>query len=168
LEGWQLSSNRKWRNPYAPIPSKKLNEKVTEVSLAVTPKKVIPATVDLRTSVSKMRNNIKGISTTIRQMEETMDTLYGAMEIFENLGKRPAEKEEVVEKSGSKRKAAPAESAQKFSDSSESSAGSTGTSSNPLANIDIGQLLGLLQSPLVQNLLSQTVANTGKQRKKEG
>lgn len=162
-----MSSNRKWRNPYAPIPSKKLNEQATEVSLAVTPKKVVPVTADLRTSVSKMRNNIKGISTTIRQVEETMDTLYGAMEIFENLGKRNADKPETVEKPGNKRKAA-ADSAQKASESSEQEAGSGHANSNPLANIDIGQLLGLLQSPLVQNLLTQTVANSGKQRKKEG
>ena len=162
-----MSSNRKWRNPYAPIPSKKLNEQATEVSLAVTPKKVVPATADLRTSVSKMRNNIKGISTTIRQVEETMDTLYGAMEIFENLGKRNADKPETTEKPSTKRKAAP-ETAQKVSESSEQEAGSGSASSNPLANIDIGQLLGLLQSPLVQNLLTQTVANSGKQRKKEG
>jgi hypothetical protein len=168
MEGWTLSSNRKWRNPYAPIPSKKLNDKVTEVSLAVTPKKVVPATVDLRTSVSKMRNNIKGIGTTIRQMEETMDTLYGAMEIFENFGKRPAEKVEAAEKTGNKRKSPASESAQKAGESSESESSGGSTNTNPLANIDIGQLLGLLQSPLVQNLLSQTVANTGKQRKKEG
>lgn len=162
-----MSSNRKWRNPYAPIPSKKLSEQATEVSLAVTPKKLIPATADLRTSVSKMRNNIKGISTTIRQVEETMDTLYGAMEIFENLGKRTAEKPETAEKTSNKRKTA-AETVQKAPEPSSQDANTGSTNSNPLANIDIGQLLGLLQSPLVQNLLSQTVANSAKQRKKEG
>lgn len=155
-------SNRKWRNPYAPIPSKKLSEQATEVSLAVTPKKVVPA-VDLRTSVSKMRNNIKGISSTIRQVEETMDTLYGAMEMFENLGKRAPDTAETAEKPSSKRKAAADMS--KMADETEETETGSG---NPLGNIDIGQLLGLLQSPLVQNLLTQTVNGGGKQRKKEG
>ncbi|MGG1659635.1 hypothetical protein [Brevibacillus sp. NRS-1366] len=160
-------NNRKWRNPYAPIPSKKLSEQVTDVSLAITPKKIIPA-VDLRTSVSKMRNNIKGISTTIRQVEETMDTLYGAMEIFENLGKKVPEPEAASEKdvSKTKKKANAKEVAEKTVE--EPSEAETG-GSNPLANIDIGQLLGLLQSPLVQNLISQTVgSSSSKQRKKEG
>ncbi|MDF2681383.1 MAG: hypothetical protein K0R47_2573 [Brevibacillus sp.] len=163
----KVSGNRKWRNPYAPIPSKKLSDKLTDVSLAVTPKKVVPA-VDLRTSVSKMRNNIKGISSTIRQVEETMDSLYGAMEIFENFGKRPAEKAEPVasEKPASKRKGA-SEASRMVEESPEPETSTT--NSNPLGNIDIGQLLGLLQSPLVQNLLSQTVGNSSsKQRKKEG
>ena len=170
-------SNRKWRNPYAPIPSKKLSDQVTEVSLAVTPRKVIPA-IDLRTSVSKMRHNIKGISSTIRQVEETMDTLYGAMEVFEKLTKKPAEKavaapeKPMPKRSKPAREAvavaeeSPAESAGEGSGSSGS--GSSGGGGNPLANIDIGQLLGLLQSPLVQNLLAQTLQNGGKQRKKEG
>jgi hypothetical protein len=164
------SSKRKWRNPYAPIPSKKLSEQVTEASLAVTPKKLLPLpAVDLRTSVSKMRNNIKGISTTIRQVEETMDSLYGAMEIFENLGKSPAEKAETVsaERPTSKRRGA-SEASRMVEESSEPEATTSG-SGNPFGNIDIGQLLGLLQSPLVQSLLSQTVgSNNSKQRKKEG
>ncbi|TGU44079.1 hypothetical protein EN829_071930, partial [Mesorhizobium sp. M00.F.Ca.ET.186.01.1.1] len=50
----------------------------------------------------------------------------------------------------------------------ESSAASGSGSGNPLGNIDIGQILGLLQSPLVQNLLTQTVSGSSKQRKKEG
>ncbi|MFD2371785.1 hypothetical protein ACFSO0_17825 [Brevibacillus sp. GCM10020057] len=163
----KLSGSRKWRNPYAPIPSKKLSEQVTDVSLAVTPKKIVPA-VDLRTSVSKMRNNIKGISSTIRQVEETMDTLYGAIEIIENLGKSPAEKGETVaaaEKPATRRKGV-SEASRMAEEASEPE---TTTSSNPLGNIDIGQLLGLLQSPLVQSLLTQTVgSNNSKQRKKEG
>lgn len=163
----KLSGSRKWRNPYAPILSKKLSEQATDVSLAVTPKKVVPA-VDLRTSVSKMRNNIKGISSTIRQVEETMDSLYGAMEIFENLGKSPAEKAETVaatEKPASKRKGV-SEASRLAEESAEPEAA---TNSNPLGNIDIGQLLGLLQSPLVQSLLTQTIGSSNsKQRKKEG
>lgn len=166
------SSNRKWRNPYAPIPSKKLSEQVTEASLAVTSKKLLPLpAVDLRTSVSKMRNNIKGISTTIRQVEETMDSLYGAMEIFENLGKSPAEKAETVSAerpvSNKRKGASGASEASRMVE--ESSEPETTTSSSPFGNIDIGQLLGLLQSPLVQSLLSQTVgSSSSKQRKKEG
>ncbi|MEJ8544883.1 hypothetical protein [Brevibacillus borstelensis] len=161
-------STKKWRNPYAPIPSKKLNDQITDVSLAVTPKKVVQ-TVDLRTSVSKMRTNIKGISSTIRQVEETMDTLYGAMEMFESLGKRSAKgsssektAEKPAERSVSKKQAA--ESAHEPEDVREEAENS---GSNPLANIDIGQLLGLLQSPLVQNLLNQS-ANGSAKRKKEG
>lgn len=164
------TNNRKWRNPYAPIPSKKLTDQVQDVSLAVTPKKLLPA-VDLRTSVSKMRSNIKGISTTIRQVEETMDTLYGAMEMFENLGKRTPEPAVATEKPASKRKASASTSASAEAEKTVEQASETESSggSNPLANIDIGQLLGLLQSPLVQNLLSQTVGNNiSKQRKKEG
>ncbi|WP_289136116.1 hypothetical protein [uncultured Brevibacillus sp.] len=162
------TNNRKWRNPYAPIPSKKLTDQVQDVSLAVTPKKLLPA-VDLRTSVSKMRSNIKGISTTIRQVEETMDTLYGAMEMFENLGKRTPEPAVATEKPASKRKASASASAEAEKTVEQASETESGGSNNPLANIDIGQLLGLLQSPLVQNLLSQTVGNNiSKQRKKEG
>ena len=160
-------SNRKWRNPYAPIPSKRLSDQVTQVSLAVTPKRVIPA-LDLRTSVSKMRHNIKGISSTIRQVEETMDTLYGAMEIFEKLSKKPAEKQPSLEKPAPKRKAAQEAVSMTNDPALESGGSGAGASPNPLANIDIGQILTLLQSPLVQNLLSQTLQNSSKQRKKEG
>lgn len=171
--------NRKWRNPYAPIPSKKLSEQVADVSLAISPKKTLPA-VDLRTSVSKMRSNIKGISSTIRQVEETMDTLYGAMEMFENLGKRTSstsdtagknekgekgEKGEKAEKQPSAKRRPPVEAPKEVEESPEAETGG----GSPLGNIDIGQILGLLQSPLVQNLLSQTVNGSGsKQRKKEG
>ncbi|RNB58640.1 hypothetical protein AAFJ72_09995 [Brevibacillus gelatini] len=170
-------NGRKWRNPYAPIPSKKLSDQATDVSLAISPRKIIPA-VDLRSSVSKMRSNIKGISSTIRQVEETMDTLYGAMEIIENLGKRSAEPEASAEKPASGRRkgnTGAAKDSAKGKDTAraeeapqESSAAAGGGGSNPLGNIDIGQLLGLLQSPLVQNLLTQTVSGTSKQRKKEG
>ncbi|MFS0555528.1 hypothetical protein [Brevibacillus sp. 179-C9.3 HS] len=152
-------NNRKWRNPYAPIPSKKLSDQVEEVSLSITPKRILPA-VDLRTSVSKMRHNIKGIGSTIRQVEDTMDSLYGAMEMIENLGKRQAEPEVAAEKPVSKKKAA-AEPPKAAETPQESGL------SNLLANIDIGQLLGLLQSPLVQNLITQ-VGSSSKERKKEG
>lgn len=162
-------SNRKWRNPYAPIPSKKLNDQATEISLAVMPKKVLPP-LDLRTSVSKMRHNIKGISSTIRQVEETMDSLYGAMEVFDKLTKKNTEKPAAApEKPMPKRRKAqqaPVAVAEEEEQESGTSA-SGGGSGNPLANIDIGQLLGLLQSPLIQNLLTQTLQGS-KQRKKEG
>ncbi|GEC89859.1 MULTISPECIES: hypothetical protein [Brevibacillus] len=152
-------NNRKWRNPYAPIPSKKLSDQVENVSLSITPKRILPA-VDLRTSVSKMRHNIKGIGSTIRQVEDTMDSLYGAMEMIENLGKRTPEPEVVAEKPAGKRKAAP--EPQKAAETPQESG-----LGNLLANIDIGQLLGLLQSPLVQNLITQVSSNS-KERKKEG
>jgi translation initiation factor 2B subunit (eIF-2B alpha/beta/delta family) len=155
MEGRKMN-NRKWRNPYAPIGSKKLNSQTADVSLAVTPRKVEPA-VDLRTSVSRMRSNIKGISHTIRQVEQTMDTLYGAMEMFESLGKKsgksPSEDRPVSRRIETQEK-------------DDAGVESNANGSNLLANIDIGQLLTLLQSPLVQNLLNQS-ANNGK-RKKEG
>ena len=100
-----------------------------------------------------------------------MDTLYGAMEMFENLGKRTPEPAVATEKPASKRKASANASASVEAEKTVEQASETesGGGSNPLANIDIGQLLGLLQSPLVQNLLSQTVGNNiSKQRKKEG
>jgi hypothetical protein len=149
-------NSRKWRNPYAPIVNKKLNKQAADVSLAVTPRKAVPA-VDLRTSVSRMRSNIKGISNTIRQVEQTMDTLYGAMEVFESLGKKSA-------KTASEDKGATRRTDTQNRD--DSAADSNANGNNPLANIDINQLLNLLQSPLVQNLLNQS-NNNGK-RKKEG
>ncbi|EJL32098.1 hypothetical protein PMI05_00385 [Brevibacillus sp. BC25] len=157
-------NNRKWRNPYAPIPSKKLSDQVENVSLSISPKRILPA-VDLRTSVTKMRHNIKGIGSTIRQVEDTMDSLYGAMEMMENLGKRTPEPEVVAEKpaAAGKRKAAPEPQKAAETPPQESGLGL----GNLLSNIDIGQLLGLLQSPLVQNLITQ-VSSSSKERKKEG
>ncbi|MFG0215056.1 hypothetical protein ACFU8X_18280 [Brevibacillus porteri] len=157
-------NNRKWRNPYAPIPSKKLSDQVENVSLSISPKRILPA-VDLRTSVTKMRHNIKGIGSTIRQVEDTMDSLYGAMEMMENLGKRTPEPEVVAEKPAGKRKAAP--EPQKAAEPAPQESGSGLGLGNLLGNIDIGQLLGLLQSPLVQNLITQVSGNS-KERKKEG
>ncbi|WP_429840938.1 hypothetical protein [Brevibacillus sp. FIR094] len=156
-------NNRKWRNPYAPIPSKKLSDQVENVSLSISQKRILP-TVDLRTSVTKMRHNIKGIGSTIRQVEDTMDSLYGAMEMMENLGKRAPEPEVVAEKPAGKRKAAPPEPQKAAEPAPQESGLGLG---NLLGNIDIGQLLGLLQSPLVQNLITQVSGNS-KERKKEG
>jgi hypothetical protein len=148
-------NSRKWRNPYAPIPSKKLGEKTAEVSLAVKPRKTVPA-LDLRTSVSRMRSNIKGISSTIQQVEQTMDTLYGAMEMFDSLGNKIG---------ASSDKGAPKRNLAQSQEAAEESSGPG--NSNPLGNIDISQLLNLLQSPLVQNLLTQNTSS-GTKRKKEG
>ncbi|CAJ1002863.1 MULTISPECIES: hypothetical protein [Bacillales] len=153
-------TTRKWRNPYAPIPSRKLSDKVQEVSLAVTPRKTVPEVTDLRSSVSRMRSNIKGISSTIRQVEETMDTLYGAMQLFERLGKRSAEAADTEKPAGKR------QSAETSSPANEAAEGNNG-GGNLLGNIDINQLLSLLQSPLVQSLLNQT-ANGAAKRKKEG
>ncbi|MFY0543044.1 hypothetical protein [Brevibacillus sp. H7] len=147
-------NSRKWRNPYAPIPSKKLSEKPADVTLAVTPRNIVPAT-DLRTSVSRMRTNIKGISSTIRQVEQTMDTLYGAMEMIDTLGKKTSTAGNPTPKRGA------AETREAVDESADAS-------NNPLGNLDIGQILNLLQSPLVQNLLNQTGSNGGTKRKKEG
>ncbi len=149
----------KWRNPYTPISKKIDRSKVGQAnaSLAITPKKEsVPA--DFKTSVLKMRDNIKGISSTIRQMEETMDTIYGAMEMLDSLGKR-SQKSAVLGPKSQKLLAQETEE----ETTSQSAASSL---SNALGNIDIGQLINILQSPLVQNLLTQS--NTGQKRKKEG
>lgn len=154
-------NTRKWRNPYTPI-SKKVDRSVlgqANASLAITPKKEPPAT-DLRLSVLKMRDNIKGISSTIRQMEETMDTIYGAMEMLDSLGRKSAKAEGGT----------PKKQRQFEEEDDQPSQSAASSLSSALGNLDIGQLLSILQSPLVQNLLSQT--NTGPssntKRKKEG
>ena len=154
-------NTRKWRNPYTPI-SKKVDRSVlgqANASLAITPKKEPPAT-DIRLSVLKMRDNIKGISSTIRQMEETMNTIYGAMEMLDSLGRNSA-------KSASSK---PKQHRQVEDEDDQPSQSAASGLSNALGNLDIGQLLSILQSPLVQNLLSQTNTtpiSTAK-RKKEG
>jgi hypothetical protein len=155
-------NSRKWRNPYSPI-AKKAGQAAavpaTAASLSVPAQKSM-SVPDLRTSVSRMRNNIKGISSTIRQMEETMDTLYGAMQMVESLGRSSAKSGAGPQlRDGSDRGLAASEEA----DIQQEPA----TNSNPLANIDMNQLLNLLQSPLVQSLLSQHTGPAAK-RKKEG
>ncbi len=149
---------RRWRNPYAPI-SKKTGRPTgvaTGSSLALTPNKQAAPPLDLRTSVSRMRSNIKGISSTIRQMEETMDTIYGAIEMLDSLGKKMGvtRLKSVLPQRTETGKADPAPEQE-------------ATGNNPLGNLDIGQLFGILQSPLVQNLLQQS-AGGGTNRKKEG
>lgn len=85
-----------------------------------------------------------------------MDTLYGAMEMFESL----SSKKGGVETG----KTTPARHLADQTDRPTESAEAEG--SNPLGNLDIGQLLNLLQSPLVQNLLNQNASSS--KRKKEG
>lgn len=159
-------NNRKWRNPYTAL-SKKNGQtsaagSATPTSLSLTPKKGLP-NLDLRTSVSRMRSNIKGISSTIRQMEETMDTLYGAMEMVDSLGKGSSRTAVAPAPQGKASRSLPSSDSQDADNPLEESGGG----SNPLANIDMNQLLGLLQSPLVQSLLSQNNSGAPK-RKKEG
>lgn len=161
-------NSRKWRNPYAPI-----NKKVEQVAktngqtaapapLSLTSRPTF-APLDIRTSVSKMRTNIKGISTTIRQMEQTMDTLYGAMEMLDSLGRPTTPKDlPVTQLKGSARRQPEADTTEGYP-----GADAGDGSSNPLGNLDINQILGLLQSPLVQSLLSQNNGAATK-RKKEG
>lgn len=155
-------NSRKWRNPYTPL-SKKKNQTAgsaaASTSLSLTPKKTLPP-LDLRSSVSKMRSNIKGISNTIRQMEETMDTLYGAMEMIDSLGKGGSR---LIAPGGKSNAALPSADS---TDADNPLEGSNG-GSNPLASLDMNQLLGLLQSPLVQSLLNQNSSAEPK-RKKEG
>jgi len=148
----------RWRNPYAPINKKSSPAAGKAGSLAVTPTQKnskIPA-VDLRASVSKMRSNLKGISSTIRQMEETMDTLYGAMDMIESLGKvsTSSKKQLPVDKPSNRVR----EDHAHVEESDNSS---------PLSGIDVNQLLSILQSPLVQSLLNQN-QTAGTKRKKEG
>lgn len=162
---------RKWRNPYLPIHRR--NERspstpaspVATGSLAVAPKKLaIP--MDLRTSVSRMRSNIKGISQTIRQVEETMDTIYGAMEMLDSLGKsgaRPATSTQPVDS----RTVKPAEE-ERHTPSEANAAPPAPQAGSSLGNLDVNQLLSILQSPLVQNLLKQQTGGGISKRKKEG
>jgi len=155
-------NSRKWRNPYAPL-NKKSGQPAklpgaAPAALALNTKKS-PLPFDLRSSVSRMRNNIKGISSTIRQMEETMDTLYGAMEMVESLGRQGG------------RTSAPAHPSSmehhSFAPRDEVETEENHESNHALPNIDMGQLLQLLQSPLVQSLISQHLGSSTK-RKKEG
>ncbi|MGD8189187.1 hypothetical protein ACQCN2_04210 [Brevibacillus ginsengisoli] len=152
-------NTRKWRNPYTPI-SKKVDRSVlgqANALLAITPKKEPPAT-DIRLSVLKMRDNIKGISSTIRQMEETMDTIYGAMEMLDSLGRKSAKPQATTTtKPNQHPHQHPHQHAEVEADEPQQSQGSG--LSGALGNLDIGQLLSILQSPLVQNLLQQS--NTG-------
>ncbi|RFB35564.1 hypothetical protein [Brevibacillus sp. VP] len=192
-------SKQKWRNPYVTInkkPSRPSANKaktkakgnvniavqepvVKEISqkkglLSKLPSLDILSNLDLRTSVTKVRSNIKGISTTIRQMEDTMESIFGAMEMLDSF--RKVNKTENVKTENVKtaseippQKKQQHESAFLFEDEEEieEEAPVQENTSNPFSGLDIGQLLGLLQSPLVQSLLTQSSNDSGK-RKKEG
>ncbi|MBO8163022.1 MAG: hypothetical protein H0Z34_04770 [Brevibacillus sp.] len=160
---------RTWRNPYLPIHKRKERntsssaQPVAAGSLAVTPRKLaIP--MDLRTSVTRMRTNIKGISHTIRQVEETMDTIYGAMEMLESLGKSGA-RPPAPSQATSSRPVKPAEDHHTSSEPAPESASPLG---GALGSLDVNQLLSILQSPLVQSLLNQQTNSGTTKRKKEG
>lgn len=163
-------NRRKWRNPYQPIHKQQEQsypESVTPTlagSLAVKAKRPIAVPADLRTSVSRMRSNIKGISSTIRQVEETMDTIYGAMEMLDSLGK-PALRSSAATNTGDQASRLLSEEHRPSGEGPEASSGTT--SGNGLNGLDINQLLAILQSPLVQNLLNQQSGGANK-RKKEG
>lgn len=164
-------STRKWRNPYTPI-NKKVDRTAigqAKSTIAITPYKDSPQ--DLRASVMKMRDNIKGISSTIRQMEETMDTIYGAIEMLDTLGKRTSKASPSPTTNPGKQKSQKSFFDEEVAPESSAQANSSGQGlgsglGNALGNIDIGQLISILQSPLVQNLLSQP--STTSKRKKEG
>ncbi|MGO0060993.1 hypothetical protein ACTID9_13415 [Brevibacillus fluminis] len=178
----------KWRNPYAPLGKKPVSATQARMSqpaaAAPPPRKLplLPLPIDVRASVMRMRNNIKGISSTIRQMEETMDTLYGAVELFQSIGRKSTDLPEELQPAKSRRKrstgsgstgnsGASAQAPRKQAAESPESAPAEGNGlENLLANIDIGQVLSLLQSPLVQSLIQQnlTTASTATKRKKEG
>ncbi|MCR8982472.1 hypothetical protein [Brevibacillus laterosporus] len=187
-------SKRKWRNPYVTINKKpsrpSANKAKTKakgnVNIAVQepvvkefsqkkgllsklPSLDILSNLDLRTSVTKVRSNIKGISTTIRQMEDTMESIFGAMEMLDSF--RKVNKTENVKTASEipPQKKQQHESAFLFEDEEEieEEAPVQENTSNPFSGLDIGQLLGLLQSPLVQSLLTQSSNDSGK-RKKEG
>ncbi|GAA4709165.1 hypothetical protein [Brevibacillus fulvus] len=150
-------NSRKWRNPYTPLTKKLARDTGGQAGVPLPSKSVVPA-VDIRSSVTRMRNNIKGISSTIRQMEETMDTLYGAMEMLDSLGKTSSKTATA--------KSTPEQTNKRGLPENDLAEESAEASANPLGNLDLNQLINLLQSPLVQGLLSQTAAS-GK-RKKEG
>ncbi|UFJ42798.1 hypothetical protein LOK74_10015 [Brevibacillus humidisoli] len=164
-------NRRKWRNPYLPIHKQNERSEADPVSpslagsLAVRPKKPALVPADLRTSVSRMRSNIKGISSTIRQVEETMDTIYGAMEMLDSLGKSGTRPSPPAQTAANRSTPQSDEEKHPLGESTSSSTGSQ--SGNGLGNLDVNQLLAILQSPLVQNLLSQQSGGPTK-RKKEG
>ncbi len=172
-------STQKWRNPYAPL-NKKQGKPVVVPAKATAPtlpftKAILP--LDIRASVSRMRTNIKGISTTIRQMEETMDTLYGAMELFNSFGKSSAKQTEAADNGHHHQHQAKGRTQLAAKDERKPEGEHSNDGGNPLGNIDISQLLNLLQSPLVQSLIQQNIggsatpASTGSsstKRKKEG
>ncbi|MFM1652731.1 hypothetical protein ACI7RC_11605 [Brevibacillus sp. B_LB10_24] len=146
---------RKWRNPYAPMTKKKIQPQEGQAGRLPVPLEPL-SSEEVRSSVNRMRLNIKGISSTIRQVENTMDTLYGAMEILESLSRTSAKPAQINKAAEPKRHRG--EQAEEEDDSNPL---------GPLGNIDIGQLLNLLQSPLVQNLLKHQADGADK-RKKEG
>lgn len=165
-----------WRNPYAPLgkkPVKATQARMNAPEAFSVPKKLPLVPIDVRASVMRMRNNIKGISTTIRQMEETMDTLYGAVELFQSIGRKSTDvPEEIQQAKPQRRSSRGATAPQKAAAESPAAAAApeSGNSlDNLLSNIDIGQVLSLLQSPLVQNLIQQNLgAGASTKRKKEG
>lgn len=177
---------KNWRNPYAPLgkkPVQAVQARMNPQEALPSLKKLLPIPIDVRASVMRMRNNIKGISTTIRQMEETMDTLYGAVELFQSLGRKSSKSAEEAQKPKEQRKGARGNAAPQRTNAEGASArraapeavGAPEASEadnsidNVLANIDIGQILNLLQSPLVQNLIQQNLGSgTSAKRKKEG
>ncbi|RNB81618.1 hypothetical protein EDM56_25200 [Brevibacillus fluminis] len=179
----------KWRNPYAPLgkkPVQATQARMSQPAAATSaPRKLplLPLPIDVRASVMRMRNNIKGISTTIRQMEETMDTLYGAVELFQSFGRKSTDQPEDIQPAKTRRKRSSGsgvngnsgpsvQASRKQAAESPESVPSEGNGiENLLANIDIGQVLSLLQSPLVQSLIQQnltTASSTSTKRKKEG
>lgn len=173
---------KKWRNPYAPLSKKSAQPAPTRVNVAkatIAPsaplRKLVP--IDVRASVSRMRHNIKGISTTIRQMEETMDTLYGAMEIVQSFGRsRKTETEADQPRPSRRENQAARKQAVEQTETGEEGDDSGLNLGNLLSNLDLGQILSLLQSPLIQNLIKQNLGNLGGtkpvsakvKRKKEG
>lgn len=163
-------NRRKWRNPYQPMHKQQERSKPESApstlagSLAVKAKKPIAVPADLRSSVSRMRSNIKGISSTIRQVEETMDTIYGAMEMLDSLGRPILHASPASNPGNSPSRVLPDEHRPSGERTESSSEVTTG---NGLNGLDLNQLLAILQSPLVQNLLNQQSGGANK-RKKEG
>lgn len=154
-------SDKKWRNPYDPLNRNRQKGWIPPFpSLGPFPRR-IPNERQVKASVTRMRSNIKGIGQTIRQVEETMNSLSNAMEILGRFGS--FSRSQPVQETG--RSGRGHSTVARSRHSAES-----GHTESLMGNIDVEQIMQILQSPLVQSLLSSSSGSSPvkKQRKKEG
>ena len=131
-------NERQWRNPYAPKRKRQPSKVKSQgnLSLLTTPKQ---ETKNMRASMLKMRDQVKGVREQLEQMEVTIDKLLDLSEVMDRLGK-----------SGKKGKAS-----------------SSLNLVQTLQHMDFKQVMNLLQSPLVQALIeTMTEESTEKKKKK--
>jgi hypothetical protein len=132
-------NERQWRNPYAQRRKKKPQKVKTQGNLALlaTPKQ---ETKNMRTSMLKMREQVKGVREQLVQMEATLDKLLDLSEVMDRLGK-----------SGKKGKG---------KDSNSLNLVQT------LQHMDFKQVMNLLQSPLVQAIIETMTEESTEKKKK--